>query len=100
MGSSRAADMAGYIPKKIPTRTERLKLTTTDQALTIVCHSAKPLTTYDGDIEVKATIAVDAGAKPGDRELKGTVRYQACTQETCLFPANQAFSVLLKLAAQ
>ena len=40
MGSSFAAETAGYIPKKIPTSIDKPKLTPTDQKLTIGVHSA------------------------------------------------------------
>lgn len=62
-----------------------------------VKSTSKPLATYEGDIEVKASMTAERGAKPGDRELKGVARYQACTQETCLFPANQEFSILVRI---
>ena len=41
IGSSRAALIAGYMPKNMPTRADKVKLTTSVQGSTIVSHFAK-----------------------------------------------------------
>jgi thiol:disulfide interchange protein DsbD len=42
--------------------------------------------TYDGKILITLPVTAAATAKPGQYELKGKLRYQACNEKTCFFP--------------
>ena len=55
------------------------------------------LDVYRGTVEIVATVEVDAGARPGRRTVSGRVRYQGCTQNACLPPAEQAIAVALDI---
>ena len=53
----------------------------------------RTLSTFAGTIVVRLPLDVASDARPGERHLNGSVRYQACTSTRCLFPASQAFDV-------
>jgi len=59
--------------------------------------SEKELTTYENDITVEIPIQSDDSASPGDRTLKGTVRYQGCDRTTCFPPVTMPFEVKVLL---
>ncbi|MBI2069870.1 MAG: hypothetical protein HYT79_04635 [Elusimicrobia bacterium] len=46
----------------------------------------KPLSVYGGDFSVGLILTAHPSAKPGASELKGSFRFQACDEKTCLFP--------------
>ncbi len=48
----------------------------------------EPLAVYEGDIEVKLPLKIDASLTSGPRSLPVTVRVQACDTEKCFPPAT------------
>jgi hypothetical protein len=57
------------------------------------------ISTFVGDVDVHVPIEIDGGTAPGERRLKGTVRYQACTESSCLFPVTRSFETAVRIAA-
>jgi DsbC/DsbD-like thiol-disulfide interchange protein len=53
------------------------------------------LRVYRGTVAFTAPIQVHTDARPGARPLSGRVRYQGCTEATCLPPAEQEFDAAL-----
>jgi len=56
------------------------------------------LLTYHGSIGVEVVIQASAEARVGERLFKGTLRYQACDNKRCLFPATVPVSFMLVLS--
>jgi thiol:disulfide interchange protein DsbD len=54
--------------------------------------SQNPLAVYEGIIKVTAEIALAADFKGNEVTIEGTVGYQACNDQSCLPPAEAAFS--------
>jgi len=48
----------------------------------------KPLSVYEGDTEVKATIKTDKSAQPGQQSLAAKLRIQACDEAVCYAPGT------------
>jgi peroxiredoxin len=57
----------------------------------------KTIATFDGTFDVKVPVTVAPGAPAGPRTLRGTLRYQACTESRCLFPTTLPFEVTLSV---
>jgi hypothetical protein len=57
----------------------------------------KPLSVYSGAITVTSRFKVPANAPAGTANLKGKLRYQACTQNLCLPPRTLEVSVPVKV---
>lgn len=55
--------------------------------------SDKELDVYDGLMELRLTLSADGDVAPGERTVEGTLRYQACDDRRCLFPATAPVSV-------
>jgi thiol:disulfide interchange protein DsbD len=53
----------------------------------------KPISVYDGTIEVVVPVTAAATAASGRQALKGSVEYQACNDQTCLMPASVPFTL-------
>ena len=51
------------------------------------------LMTYDGTFEIVVQLSAGDSAQPGDRTLRGMLRYQACDDRSCRFPASVPVSV-------
>ncbi len=52
----------------------------------------EPIAVYDGSVRIRVPITVDPAASPGPRTLRGTVRYQACDDQSCYPPVEVAFT--------
>jgi DsbC/DsbD-like thiol-disulfide interchange protein len=50
--------------------------------------SPKPLSVYEGRVELRFGLRALASAQAGRRTLKGKLRVQACNEEACLRPQN------------
>jgi len=48
--------------------------------------SEKPLSVYTGQFELVTDFKIPADAKPGQSNMTGKVRYQACDDRSCLPP--------------
>jgi len=48
----------------------------------------EPLAVYDGTVEIRAELAVPAGAAAGGYPVAATVQYQACDEQQCLPPTE------------
>jgi thiol-disulfide isomerase/thioredoxin len=57
----------------------------------------EPISTFFGDVDVRIPIDVPAAAVAGARVIKGTVRYQACTETSCLFPVTRPFATSVRV---
>lgn len=55
----------------------------------------KAIDTFQEDAEVRIPFEAATSAAPVTRGVKGTLRYQACTKTTCLFPVIRTFEVEL-----
>lgn len=49
--------------------------------------ASKVIQTYEGDVILKVNLAA-ATLKPGNYEVKGSLRYQACDEKNCFFPTS------------
>src|SRR4030043_539705 len=54
--------------------------------------SENPLAVYEGTIRVSAEVDLAADFKGSEVAIEGTVSYQACNDQSCLPPAEAAFS--------
>lgn len=61
--------------------------------------NGQKLATYKGTVEIHFPIEIKKSAKPGRHELSGTFRYQACDNQTCLFPETIPVKVPLEIIA-
>ncbi|MDD8019839.1 MAG: protein-disulfide reductase DsbD family protein [Acidobacteriota bacterium] len=59
--------------------------------------SDKPLSAYEGLIQVSVKIEVEKDAVCHHLELEGSVHYQACNEEACLRPATVPFKASIKI---
>jgi hypothetical protein len=57
------------------------------------------LRVFRGDVLVAVPFAVLADARPGERWIRGRVRYQGCTGALCLPPAERAFETTVTVTA-
>jgi peroxiredoxin len=53
--------------------------------------SDKSISTFQGDVSVEVPFVVTTTAHEGVHPLAGTVRYQACTEGSCMFPVTEPF---------
>ncbi|MGO8999815.1 MAG: redoxin domain-containing protein [Polyangiaceae bacterium] len=60
---------------------------------TALALADKVINTFEGDVEVRLPFEVTASETPRRRAVRGTLRYQACTKTSCLFPVTRAFEV-------
>ncbi len=51
----------------------------------------KSISTFFGDVDVRVPVTIAKDATPGERAVQGTVRYQACTESSCLLPVTRPF---------
>lgn len=51
--------------------------------------------TLEGSTEIGATVEATAVARLGLRKVAGRIRFQGCTENSCLPPAEHAFGVAL-----
>ena len=58
------------------------------------------LNLYRGTFEIDVPVKVEAGANPGRRTVSGRVRYQGCTANACLPPAEVGVEVDLEIASK
>ncbi len=57
----------------------------------------EPIRTFQGGGEIRVPLRAAGDAAPGDRRLKGTLHYQACTSRGCLFPRDEPFEIVVHL---
>src|SRR5262249_43639529 len=57
----------------------------------------KDIATYDGNFEITVSVAAAADAKPGERVLRGALRYQACDARTCLPPTTTPVQLTVRV---
>ncbi len=55
--------------------------------------------TYEDTFEISVPLQASDSARPGEQILKGTLRYQACDDRSCLFPVWVPFSVPVRVVA-
>lgn len=55
------------------------------------------LSTFSGDVDVAVPFTVAEDATEGDRELRGKVHFQACTEGRCSFPSDEPFRGTLRI---
>lgn len=56
-----------------------------------------PMAVYEGIVSIPVEVTPGAVLSGKDIVLKGSVRYQACDDNTCLPPTNQAFAIQLSV---
>jgi peroxiredoxin len=61
--------------------------------------SDRSISTFQSSASVSVPFEVAPGARTGERTLAGTVRYQACTVATCLFPVTRHIETTLAIGA-
>jgi len=54
--------------------------------------SPNPMSIYEGRVQVTAEVVLAPGFKDGELVIEGKVGYQACDNQSCLPPADAAFS--------
>ncbi|MBI5831767.1 MAG: thioredoxin family protein [Armatimonadetes bacterium] len=57
------------------------------------------VTYHEGTVTLRQPLRLPRSARPGDLTVAGTVRFQACTDKSCLPPAKAPISVPLKVEA-
>lgn len=57
------------------------------------------IATFVDAFEVRVPFEVAAGAAPGERAVKGTLRYQSCTETRCLFPVTRAIELEVRIGS-
>jgi len=57
------------------------------------------LSVYSGSFTIRAKLASEAGAVPGEITLPYTLRYQACNSSSCLPPTKVSVPVKVKIAS-
>ena len=55
------------------------------------------LMTYYGTFEIVVHVNAENSAQPGDRTLRGVLRYQACDDRSCRIPASVQVSVPVRV---
>jgi peroxiredoxin len=50
------------------------------------------IATFEGQVDVMVPLHAEAAAAPGERVVRGSIRYQACTRGLCLMPETLPFS--------
>ncbi len=60
---------------------------------------ADPLKLYEGSVQVGIPLEVPAGASPGERVVRGAVRFQACDDRRCHFPTTVPFAISVRVTA-
>ena len=60
----------------------------------------KAISTFQGEAAVSVPFRIAAGAPPGTRKLTGTIRYQACTEASCLFPVTRPIEATLAVSGR
>ncbi len=58
-----------------------------------------PVTIHEGTVAFRQPFRVPTGAKPGPLVLAGELKYQACTNRSCLRPARQPVKATVTVAA-
>ena len=53
----------------------------------------KPLAVYEGEVELKATLSADKGAKSDRRSLPAHLRIQACDDQVCYPPGTVELTI-------
>lgn len=56
-----------------------------------------PISVYQGKLLVGATVKVAADAKPGEYNLNGQLKYQACNDHACLPPTSLPLALTVKV---
>jgi thioredoxin:protein disulfide reductase len=64
-----------------------------------VGFEATPISTYGGTFTVRLPVMVARGAAAGARTMKGTVSFQACSDQLCLTPASVPFELHVEVMA-
>lgn len=59
--------------------------------------STEDLLTYEGTFEIVLPVKVTGDAKPGERLLKASLRYQACDARSCMAPTSIQFEIPIRL---
>ncbi len=62
--------------------------------------SPTALAVYEGKFVLGVEIAAAVDAVPGAQTLKGTLRYQACNDKSCMPPVNKAVELPVKVLAK
>lgn len=60
-------------------------------------YDGRAISTFQGAVHVSLPVHVDKDATPGVRSIAGTLRYQACTPNACLFPVSVPVEVRVKV---
>jgi hypothetical protein len=55
---------------------------------------------FPTSIEIVVPVAAETGAEPGLRRISGRVRYQGCTENACLPPAEARVDVDLEITEE
>lgn len=76
-------------------RVEILKIIFPQAKPTKLAFAEEPLPVFDKMVAINLLVRVRAGAQAGQATLKGTLSYQACTDEVCLPPAKREFKIEL-----
>lgn len=59
--------------------------------------SDSPMSVFEGIVKINVEMIPDPGIAPGDMEIKGRIRYQACDDTTCLAPEWKSFSLTVSV---
>ncbi len=57
------------------------------------------LPVYSGSVRAVGSILIKGGLKPGEYKLKGTLRFQECSEQICKLPQNIGFEVPMTIDA-
>lgn len=62
-----------------------------------IAGSEKAINAYEGTFEITVPVTPSASLKPGAYSLSGTLKYQACNEQTCFFPTKLSVNLPLQV---
>ena len=58
-----------------------------------------PLSIYEGTFVIQGSVTAKEGLAPGQKEVRGTLQYQACTSQRCYPPKKQEVNLLIRVVS-
>jgi hypothetical protein len=57
------------------------------------------LSIYEGTFVIHGALTAAEGAPPGQKEARGTLKYQACTSQRCYPPKKEEVAFVVRIVA-
>jgi len=59
--------------------------------------SDTPLSIYDGTFIIQGSLKAAAGSSPGQKQVRGVLKYQACTSQRCFPPKKEEVTLVVQV---